>query len=92
MYICERLLCKTVKVRPRFLWKHPRCWRCQSIGYLPKKAANREWNQPKRKKRKNKRVGYLKRILTLYMEMQFGVCPAGFQACFDPVFPHYDPF
>lgn len=27
-----------------------RCWRCQSRGSLPRKAANREWKQPKRRK------------------------------------------
>jgi hypothetical protein len=45
------------------------------MGYLLRKAAKREWNQPRRKKfvavnRDAKGVGDLKSTLTSYMEMQ----------------------
>ena len=45
------------------------------MGYLLRKAANREWNQPRRKKfvavnKDEKGVGDLKTALTSAMEMQ----------------------
>jgi hypothetical protein len=48
-----------------------------------RKAANREWNQPRRKKffvvnKDEKGLGDLKTALTSDMEMQLGVCPACF--------------
>ena len=57
------------------------------MGYLKGRAANREWNQPRRKKfvavnKDEKGVGDLKSALTSDMEMQFQVCPAGFLSCF----------
>ena len=47
----------------------------RATGCLPRKAANREWNQPRRKKlvaviKNEKGVGYLKTALTSDMEMQ----------------------
>jgi len=56
-------------------------WRLQDVrdvrvmGYLPRKAVNREWNQPRRKKfvavnKDKKGVGDLKTALTSAMEMQ----------------------
>jgi hypothetical protein len=56
-------------------------WRPQDVQdaramvYLLRKAANREWNQPRRKKfvavnKEQKRVGDLKIALTSAMEMQ----------------------
>jgi hypothetical protein len=55
---------------------------CNIEVYLLKKAANREWNQARRKKfvagnKDEKGVGDLKTALTSAVEMQFGVCPAG---------------
>ena len=57
------------------------------MGNLMRQAANREWNQPRRKKfvavnKNEKGVGNLKNTLTSDIEMQFGVCPAGFLFCF----------
>ena len=55
-----------------------------AMGYLRRKTANREWNQPRRKKfvavnKDEKGVGDLKTALALDMEMaKFGVCPVGF--------------
>ena len=59
----------------------------RTVGYLLRKAANREWNQPKRK---IKRVGNVKSTFPSDVEMQFGVFPAGFWVCIGPVFPQYD--
>jgi hypothetical protein len=55
--------------------KTPTRLRCQSHGYLLRKAANREWNHPRRKKfvavnKDEKGVGYLKITLTSDMERQ----------------------
>ena len=68
-------------------------WRSQDVrdardvSYLLKKAANREWNQLKRKKfvtdnKCEKGVGDLKIVLTSDIEIQFSVCPATFLPCF----------
>jgi hypothetical protein len=38
------------------------------------------------------KVGHLKSALTSDMNTAFGDCSAGFQSCFDPVFPHYAVF
>ena len=63
------------------------------MRYLLKKVANREWNQPKNfvavnKDKKNWRSEAHFDIR--HGDAEFGVCPAGFQSCFGPVFPHYD--
>ena len=58
------------------------------MGYLLKKAANREWNQPRRKKfvavnKDEKEVGDLKITLTSDMEMQsLEFYPASFLSYF----------
>jgi hypothetical protein len=54
---------------------------------LLKNAANREWNQPRRKKfvtfnKDEKGAGDLKTALTRLGDAEFGVCPAGFLSCF----------
>ena len=55
----------------------PRCLNkgARAVGFLLRKAANREWNQPRRKNfvvvnKDEKGVGDLKTTLTLDMEMQ----------------------
>jgi hypothetical protein len=74
------------------------------VGYLQRKAANRELNQLTRMKfipaeclicqqqsSRMKGVGYLKRALILDMEIwswEFVGCPVGFVLC--PVLPHYN--
>ena len=55
------------------------------MGNLPKKAAHREWNQPKRKK-----IVAVNKAERRHGDTEFGVCPAGFLSYFRPVFPHYD--
>jgi hypothetical protein len=43
------------------------------MGNLPKKAAHREWNQPKRKK-----IVAVNKAERRHGDTEFGVCPAGF--------------
>ena len=77
-------------------------WRAQDVrdatamGYLPRGAANREWNQPKRKKcaavNKAKRIWRAEECFEIrYKHVEFRICPEGFWSCFGPVFPQYAP-
>ena len=57
------------------------------MGYLPRKAANREWNQHRRKNflavnKDGKEVGDLKTASTSDIEMKSLVCPVDFMSCF----------
>ena len=67
-------------------------WRPQDIqdardlGYLLRKVANRQWNQPRRKKfvavnKDEKVVGGHFGIR--HGDAEFGLCPAGFLSCFE---------
>jgi hypothetical protein len=65
----------------------------RAVGYLPRKAANREWNQPRRKKfvevNKDKRSWRSEESFNIkHGDIGFGVCPADFLSYFGPVFPH----
>ena len=46
----ERPLCEAVKLKPGLPWRTQDVRDAKIMGYLPRRAANREWNQPKRKK------------------------------------------
>ena len=46
----ERPLCEAVRVKPGLPWGPEDVGDVRFVGYLPKRAANREWSQPKRKK------------------------------------------
>lgn len=92
----ERPLHKALKMNPGF---HGRLWDVGDVRvleYLSKGAADQVWSLPKRRKcvtvNKMKGVGHLKSALTSDMNTAFGDCSAGFQSCFDPVFPHYAVF
>lgn len=66
------------------------------MGCLPRKAANREWNQPKTEKQdtvnKEGRWREIGRALRKRREVTgFGGCPAGFQSRSGPVSPHHAP-
>lgn len=57
------------------------------IGYLPRKAANRVWKQPKRQKyiavSKSERIWKAEQHFDIrHGDAQFGVCPAGFGLAF----------
>ena len=78
-------------------------WRPQVVGdviarwSLPWKGANREWNQPKRKKymaaNRTKRSWRSEEYFdNRHGDAEFGVCSVGFRSCFCLVFPHYAPF
>lgn len=66
-----------------------------AVGYLPRQATEREWNQPKRNKyeRVNKLEGQIHLSpFTSDMEIQgLEFPPAKFQSWFSPVFPHCAP-
>jgi hypothetical protein len=69
-------------------------WRLQDVGdarvvgYLLRKAANRKWNQPGRKKcvvvnKDEKAVGRSEDCFDISLgDAEFGICPAGFLTCF----------
>lgn len=95
-----KIICETVEVKPGLPWRLQEVGHARTLVYLPRKAANRKWNQPKERKsvaggnlslHLRKGVEDLKRISTLGMEMQFKVYPASFHFWFGSVFPHYDP-
>jgi hypothetical protein len=57
------------------------------VGYLLRKAANREWNQPKGKKCVAvSGAEDPKSALTSDRDAEFGVCSPGFRSCFGSVF------
>jgi hypothetical protein len=68
-------LCEAMKVEPGLSWRPQDIGIARVVGYLPRRAASWEWNQPKRKKcaavNKAERVGDLKSILTSDMEIGF---------------------
>jgi len=92
----ERPLCEAIKVKPGFYWRPQAVGYDRVIGNLPKRAADKVWNQPKRKNMlqstKLKGIGDLKSVLTLDMGHRVWNLPAGFRFCFGSVFPHYAPF
>ena len=79
------------------LWRPQEVGDFRTMGYLLRRAANREWNQPKRKKyvsvKKAERSWRSEEHFDIRLgDEEFGVCPAVFQFCFGPVYPHYVPF
>lgn len=44
----ERSLHGTVKVKSRLSWRPQDVGEARTVRYLPRRAANREWNQPQR--------------------------------------------
>ena len=46
----ERPVCESVKVKPGLPWRPQDVGKARAAEYLPRRAANREWNQPRRKK------------------------------------------
>lgn len=44
----ERPLGEAVKVKPGLLWRPQDVGDARAVGYLPRRAANREWDQPRR--------------------------------------------
>ena len=93
----KRPLCEAVKMKPRLLWTSLEIRDARAMGYLPRKADSREWNQPKRKK--CVAVNKVERNWTpevcfdiTHQNAEFGDFSAGFLFGFGPVFPYYAPF
>ena len=61
------------------------------MGYLLGTTANRK-NQPKKKNKAEMSWRSEEHFDIKHRDTEFGVCPAGFQSCFGPIFPHYLPF
>ena len=66
------------------------------MGYMLRRATNREWKQPKRKKcgvvKKAEKWRFGEGFDIGHGDAEFGVCPAEFWSSFGPVFPHYASF
>jgi len=45
----EKPLHGAVKVKPGLCWRPQDVRDARAVGYLPRRAAHRKWNQPKRK-------------------------------------------
>ena len=58
----------------------------RAMGYMLRKAANREWNQPRRKTKQSTKMKKEWRsedhFDISHGDAEFGVCPAGFLSCF----------
>ena len=72
-----------MKAKPGLSWRPQNIEDDRAMGYLPRKVANREWNQPKRKQctavNKDERSWrYEEHFDIRHGEAEFGVCPAGF--------------
>ena len=89
----ERPLCEAVKMKPGLPWRPQDIGDARVMWYLPRRAANRVWNQPKRETHVavNKAERSWGSEDIRHGDADFGVCPAGFQSCFGPVFPHSAP-
>lgn len=46
----EKPLCQAVKVKPGLPWRPQNVGDARAVGYLPRRTANRKWNQSKREK------------------------------------------
>ena len=83
----EMPLCEAMKVNTGLPWRTPRGERCTTIGYLLRKAANREKkcvvvNKAERSWRSDEHFDIRHR------GAEFGEFLAGFTSCFGPVFPY----
>ena len=81
----KRVWCEAVKVKPGLPWRPQNVGDATAIGYLLRGAANKELNQPKRKKcvavNKDERSWRSKEHFDIrHGDAEFGVCPAGFQS------------
>lgn len=79
--LCGSQTLKQEAVTLKLPWRPKDVKDARATGYLLRKAANREWNRPRRKKfvivnEDEKGVEDLKTALTSDMEMaEFGMCP-----------------
>ena len=76
-------LSEAVKVKPGLGWKPQDAGNARVLGYLPRKATDREWNQTKTKKctvvnNTEKSWRREEHFDTRYRDAESGVCQAGF--------------
>ena len=81
----ERPLCEAVKVKPGLPWRPQEVRDARALEYLLRRAANREWNLPKRKNyvevNKTERNWRREEHFGIrFGDAEFGVCPAGSQS------------
>ena len=86
-----------MKVKPGLPWRPQDIGNARAMGYLPRRATNREWNQSKKKKcvavNKAERSWRSEEHFDIrHGDAEFGVCPADFSSCFSLVFSYYAPF
>ena len=80
-------------IKLKLPWRPQDIRDARAVGYLLRKAANREWNQPKRKKfvavNTNERSWRSEESFVItHGDAELRVCPASFWPYFGPVFPH----
>jgi hypothetical protein len=81
----ERPFCESVKVKPGLPWRPQDVGDAIVVGCLPRRAANKEWNQTKTEKHfavnKAERIWNSEECLDIrHGDAEFGDCPAGFQS------------
>ena len=81
-------------IKLKLPWRPQDIRDARAVGYLLRKAANREWNQPKRKNcaainQAERNWRSEKYIDIRHSDAEFEVCPASFWCFFGPIFPFY---
>ena len=91
----EDCVCIPEDIRLKLPWIPQDARDIRALRYLPRKAANREQNQPKRKNfvavSKDEKSWRDEECFNIrHGDSEFGDCPASFWSYFGPIFPHYD--
>lgn len=75
-------LCDAVKMKVRLCWILKGVGDARARGYLPRRVANRVWNQPKKEKcvtvSKVGRKVHSKHLNIKQSSAEFGILPSGF--------------
>ena len=85
--MCGSQTLKQKAVTLKLPWRLQDVGDVRAVGYLLRKATNREWKQPRRKKfvavnKDEKGVGDLRLPDIRHRDAEFKVCPVGFLSCF----------
>lgn len=91
----EGMVSRMIVMKVKLTWRPQDVRESRVMSSLVRKTANREWNQPKRKKfiavNKDERSWRSEEHFDIrHGDAEFGVLPAGFLSCFGPVFSHYN--
>ena len=74
----EKPLCQAVKVKPGLPWRPQNVGDARAMGYLPRKAPNKAWNQPRRKEcsaiSKAERSLRYEHFDIRHRDAKFGIC------------------